>query len=451
MGLGRWLWRNKRTVAGVTVVAAGAYSAYRLWKRGRSLEQLLLESLLGAGPAAGERRNSGRWHSDERLRQHYEVTQRECEAVLERQLSALRAQLHSELDTQAVRRRMRAEGTELDDSAAWGELKVLGFARAVGAIYALVLLNMRLRVHLNIVARHYVAEVMRSAAAADGMAPRGDAEAAPLPAEPALSKAAKLRFLSVDSLCQSGFAPLFSAARAAAHRHVLHLPLDLRLDASGLSSVLLSIRDDMEGVPGGPEPPVHTFLLAALQAAPGVDETHAALVAEAEAVYSSEPFHGALSDLLDAAFQSLDGRMAQVFEAAGAGGGAAGDARTAGAADGGQSSGDNCMAVALLTAFLIKIPTWALPDAPQGRTAGGGAEGAGEGVEGPEGRKGVGEGGIGGAQGRRWTEQAGGEWAQGRLRPDRPPGVLSTLGGVGSLGVLCWGIFSTQPGHANAA
>ena len=159
MGLVRWLWRHKRSVAVVSVAAAGAYTAYRLWRRGRSLEELLLEQLLGAaaadgggGAAAATRR------SEERLHEHFRVTQRECDALLERHVAALRAQVQSQLDPKPVRARMRAEGSEADGSGGWRELKVLGFARAVGSVYVLALLAPRLRVRLNIVARHYLAE-----------------------------------------------------------------------------------------------------------------------------------------------------------------------------------------------------------------------------------------------------------------------------------------------------
>ena len=141
MGLVRWLWRHKRSVAVVSVAAAGAYTAYRLWRRGRSLEELLLEQLLGAaaadgggGAAAATRR------SEERLHEHFRVTQRECDALLERHVAALRAQVQSQLDPKPVRARMRAEGSEADGSGGWRELKVLGFARAVGSVYVLALL-----------------------------------------------------------------------------------------------------------------------------------------------------------------------------------------------------------------------------------------------------------------------------------------------------------------------
>jgi hypothetical protein len=84
-----------------------------------------------------------------------------------------------------------------------------------------------------------------------------------------------------------------------------------------------------------------------------------------------------------------------------------------------------------------------------------GAEGAGEAA----GRKGV--GGSGESQGGRVDEHGQGEGTQSMVRgeqpggapgrPELPPGVLSTLGGVKSLGDLCWDIFSTQPAHAKAA
>ena len=37
----RWLWRHKRTIATGTVVAAGAYGAYVVWRKKRELEELL--------------------------------------------------------------------------------------------------------------------------------------------------------------------------------------------------------------------------------------------------------------------------------------------------------------------------------------------------------------------------------------------------------------------------
>ena len=107
---------------------------------------------------ARERALPHRECTEERLHEHFRVTQRECDALLERHVAALRAQVQSQLDPKPVRARMRAEGSEADGSGGWRELKVLGFARAVGSVYVLALLALRLRVRLNIVARHYLAE-----------------------------------------------------------------------------------------------------------------------------------------------------------------------------------------------------------------------------------------------------------------------------------------------------
>jgi hypothetical protein len=232
----------------------------------------------------------------------------------------------------------------------------------------------------------------------------------------------------------------------------------------------------MEGVPGGPSPPVHSFLLTALRATPGIDATHAALVTEAIYVCESEAFHTALSDQLDAAFECLKGRMAAVFEragpaaAGGGGGGAKGAAKTESAetATGGEGGGDSRVAVALLIAYLIKIPTWVLPDGPE-RKAAGAVDGAAPGGGGPSERLSAGAGaetaragatgmgarqatavGYGGAAERKSVGEGGGEGKRAQPRPNRPASALGTLGAVESLGALCWDIFSTQPRQAHA-
>eukprot|EP00965_Chrysotila_dentata_P011598 379525-Pleurochrysis_carterae.AAC.1 len=253
MGFGRWAWRHRRMLLGGGLVAAGA--AYYLWRREReSLEQMLIRTILreseekteegrslGSGRqllahTAVDRRVSRvftisvsvqfkpsyclRSHSlvlvacdlvhaacsdrtiysstalcaVRRVREHFDATQRECDAALGRELPRVRAHLARLLDVQELRARMRAEGSELSE-ARWRELQLLAFSRLVAAVYALLLLTLRLRIHLNIVARYYLVE--SGAGAADG----------------ALDRAAKLRFLSTEPLLGHGLEALVDAVR----------------------------------------------------------------------------------------------------------------------------------------------------------------------------------------------------------------------------------------------
>eukprot|EP00967_Tisochrysis_lutea_P120474 scaffold197574_cov32-Tisochrysis_lutea.AAC.1 len=287
-------------------MAAGVYGAYRLWERWQSLETALLTSLLET--QVGESGREGRDRSEHRLRKHFELTQQECEAVLERHLTQLRHQLNTQLNMPHLRRQMRVEGTELRNEAAWCELKVMAMTRAVCTVYVLALVTLRLRVHLNIVARHYVAEVSSTASPVSTES-LNDHACAAVP----LSMPAKLHFLSVESLCQSGFAPFIAKTKLAVQKHVAAIPLDRMLDVSEVMLLISSVRDEVESGPYGHVPVVHAFLSEELREIIGVDGQHEALLDEARQLCSTESFHTALCDCLDAGFTQLEARVRSFF------------------------------------------------------------------------------------------------------------------------------------------
>ena len=84
-----------------------------------------------------------------------------------------------------------------------------------------MLLILRLRVYLNIVARHYMLETTAS----ERSAPKRS---------PPLSRTTKLRFLSLEQLTTEGFEPLVSAVRTAVRHHLDAVRLDEQLNPSDI-------------------------------------------------------------------------------------------------------------------------------------------------------------------------------------------------------------------------
>lgn len=112
------------------------------------------------------------------------------------------------------------QGSERSEER-WSELKELAFSRTIVACYALVLLILRLRVYLNIVARHYMLETTAS-------------ERSATKPSPPLSRTTKLRFLSLEQLTTEGFEPLVSAVRTAVRHHLDSVRLDEQLNPSDI-------------------------------------------------------------------------------------------------------------------------------------------------------------------------------------------------------------------------
>lgn len=191
-----------------SVVAVGAYGAYRLYEKKRELENLIeslgLDQLLGDS-SSGES-SSSRQSREQRVREHFAATQREADRLLHEALPRLQEQVAQLLDTDGFKERMRSDRL-LADLSSWHELKVLVISRLLTTQYALVLTALTIRMRLNIVSRHYLVEVEAAASgehAIDG----------------ALSKVTKRRFLSAEHLLSEGLLPLEKAVTACVRAHL---------------------------------------------------------------------------------------------------------------------------------------------------------------------------------------------------------------------------------------
>ena len=122
-----------------------------------------------------------------RAREHFEVTQQEVRAVLGREMPRVHAQLKRMLDTEALTVELRS-GQKFDQvcgaamhrlahrphplprphQAQWNGLKLMMWTRLLSSVYALALLELKLRIHINIVARHYLHETSAAAAGGSG-------------------------------------------------------------------------------------------------------------------------------------------------------------------------------------------------------------------------------------------------------------------------------------------
>ena len=200
-------------IVGGAIVAGGAYAGYLVWQQKRDLEQLLFEALLSNSerPLTGEEKETRCARSAcprlacrpasrraRRLRNHFEDTQRECEAALGRELPRVLEQLSQLLDMHAIRSQLQGPGATPE---MWRNFTLTAFSRPVAAVYAFALLLLGLRVRLNIIARHYLAESTDTSATE-------------------LNRLTKLRFLTVQRLCEEGFEPLVQAVRPPSYSRV---------------------------------------------------------------------------------------------------------------------------------------------------------------------------------------------------------------------------------------
>jgi len=324
----RWFWDHKRLVVGTSFAAAGAYTGYVLWQKKRELDALCEELMSTQGPLA---RNE-----ESRAREHFEVTQQEVRAVLGREMPRVHAQLKRLLDTEALTVELRS-GQKFDQ-AQWNGLKLMMWTRLLSSVYALALLELKLRIHINIVARHYLHETS-AAQAAGGTAAVGAADGGggggAVRAE--LSKVTKLRFLCSESLCTDGFEPLVRAVRAAVETELAAVSLDQNLTTEQLADVLTSIRAHLESAPAAgcpgedaPASAVRAFLLEAIDAHDTHDllpphDAHGAaaepehsqlggLHAEVREILQSTPYHVMLADVLAAAHAALHELLRQKLD-----------------------------------------------------------------------------------------------------------------------------------------
>ena len=204
-----WAWRHKRKIVATAVVGgATAYGVYYLYRKKRELDELveslgLNELLYGGSANAGGACSSAT--QEERVREHFDDTQREADRLLCEALPRLQEQIAGLIITDALQERLRAEGPSAEP-AGWHELKVLVVSRLLTAQYALVLTLLAIRIRLNIIGRHYLNEAQ---AAADGTRLDG-----------ALSKLTKKRFLSLERWLAEGLQPLEQQITACVRAHL---------------------------------------------------------------------------------------------------------------------------------------------------------------------------------------------------------------------------------------
>ena len=204
-----WAWRHKRKIVATAVVGgATAYGVYYLYRKKRELDELVeslgLNELLYGGSANSSGARSSATQ-EERVREHFDDTQREADRLLCEALPRLQEQIAGLIMTDALQERLRAEGPSAEP-AGWHELKVLVVSRLLTAQYALVLTVLAIRIRLNIIGRHYLNEAQ---AAADGTRLDG-----------ALSKLTKKRFLSLERWLAEGLQPLEQQVTACVRAHL---------------------------------------------------------------------------------------------------------------------------------------------------------------------------------------------------------------------------------------
>jgi len=348
----RWVWNHKRLLVGTSVVAAGAYAGYVAWQKKREFDALC-EELLGVQGGARPRTD------ETRAKEHFDATQQEVNGVVSRELTKVRQQLKRLLDTEALTQELRS-GKKFEQ-AQWNELKVMVWTRLLSSVYALVLLELKLRIHINIVARHYLHETSSAHHAAEagsgsgGDGGGGDGGGSELNGSRAsggsasgLSRLTKLRFLSTEPLCTEGFEPLVRSVRDAAAAELASVSLDQQLSVDQLEAVVGRIRARLEtdtpgssaaaataataaaaatpgaggasgasGASGAGASAVRSFLVGGLGAGGAVatGDQLEALLDEVREILQSEPYRIVLADVLNASFEGLHGLLRLKLEA----------------------------------------------------------------------------------------------------------------------------------------
>ncbi|KAL4458388.1 hypothetical protein ABPG75_013253 [Micractinium tetrahymenae] len=261
----RWR-RNRRRI--LTLAAAGAagaataYAVYKWWYAdGGSSEpdkgsedEGQRASGSGSGGAAGSRRQeagvlidpqgragTAQMDAEAHLQHHFDSIQDIADSTtLPSLLPALSRALAQAADVDGPLERLRQakEGraplSPADKLAAWEELKVAAFVRAAGAAWLLPLLDLFVRVQLNILGRHLYLE---SAVEGSGMArPAG---------LPKLSAPSQERFLSfAEFLAQQGAAELLALMRAAAEARLAGVALQETVAAGQVQQLLAGISEE---------------------------------------------------------------------------------------------------------------------------------------------------------------------------------------------------------------
>ena len=139
--------RSRRRFLFGAALVGGAYIAYTVYRQQRQLQELFSELFGVATVDASE---------EARAREHFAETQRECERMLARELPKAQQQLARLLNTDACLQSLRVQGKF--DQARWNELKLVTISRALAEVYVGALFLLKIRIHINIIARHYLAE-----------------------------------------------------------------------------------------------------------------------------------------------------------------------------------------------------------------------------------------------------------------------------------------------------
>lgn len=257
-----WKRNRRKLVAAAAVGAAGAAAAYYWWtyesedqaeeRRRRDATLAELQSIVQGdrrrGPSIdgpdgqhqqqrdGEQQQhgggggGGEGSLDDSLQAHFQSIQVLSERqALEDLLPRLRGVLNAATDYGPIRERLRAQGLAPEEKRAlWAQLAGLSFARAMGAVWLVPLLDLLVRLKLHVVARHMYLEVQLP-----GIAPRRASAASgrlsgfgglgrglslgpgrgPMP--PRLSDRAKEEFFRSDFFIDVGVAGLLHRLRRA--------------------------------------------------------------------------------------------------------------------------------------------------------------------------------------------------------------------------------------------
>ena len=242
-GATNWVWKHRRKIVGVSIAAAGTYTAYVVWKKKRELEDLCSE-LLSAAPEGRSR--------EEKVREHFEAAQHESDLLLARELPRIQEKLAASLDTDGFRKSMRDDGAHADVER-WNELRVLSATRAITSLYAFALALLLRRVHMNIVARHYVLEKEeREAGGGAGPSSAGG-----------LNNITKRRFLSRE-LGSEVLDALTEAVRRAVVGQLEGLALDRPLSAEDVARDLVCATQKQLEEPGSNKAGVLAPIIALL-------------------------------------------------------------------------------------------------------------------------------------------------------------------------------------------
>jgi peroxin-3 len=345
--------RNKRRVlalaaAGAAGVAASYYT-YRWWtspsqeiEQGEEYEEdreVLLSG--GATPQLPRPRAAD---ADAHLQRHFDSIQEIADATtVPSLLPALSKVLAQSTGVEALLEGLRAPANgagalaPADKLAAWERLKVAAAVQLVAAAWALPLLNLLVRVKLNVLGRRLYLESALEArkpgtaglGGARGAGAGGGNEAAGIP--PRLSAASQERFLSyAEHLAREGHARLVAAAAGAAEAIFENIPLQRALSANDMAALLSEALEAVEPRPGGdgwlpcllPSPEAVRESLSLLPAGAAADSSQVdgpaveAMLVEVARVVSTERFHDAAAACAKQAARHATDRLSARMEGA---------------------------------------------------------------------------------------------------------------------------------------